>query len=237
MGTIRDDRTKNFFQEWTEQSAYVLGFWWADGNIHFSRNRNQSVSKKWAVYNTNRQILDDIAAAMGTEVTLQKKGTARTKPLWQIVLSSGELFDSCFRLTGTLRKSHVPLDVPDVPKAVFRHFVRGYFDGDGSIYWRTYRDRHGKTVRNLSTSFTAGRETGDFLERFRDAIRRHIPVGKKKIVGKTNRKLIFHQYDSMLLCEWMYRDASFAIGTKRSTWEEADKERLEASKKFFSNKI
>jgi len=124
-----------------------------------------------------------------------------------------------------------------VPDHLFHHFVRGYFDGDGSIHIKHYKTRHGKTIDALATSFTAGLETGLFLEELRDAIRKIIPVGYKKIAEGAGRKLIFNQYDSMLLCEWMYQDATIFMKRKKAVWDSCNKERLARSKKYFSNKV
>lgn len=234
MSILRDNRTRKFFQSWDENSAYVLGFWWADGGVHFSYKK-QSVSKKWAIYNTDEQIMLAIASLMRTNLTVTRRPNG--KHLWKIVLNSEELFDFCFELVGSVRKSYTPLNVPDIPDEFFHHFVRGYFDGDGSICFKTYKNRHGNQTSALTTSFTAGNGTGEFLQKLRDAIRRFIPVGQKQITGKQSKKLVFNQYDSMLLCEWMYQDATIFIDRKKAIWDSTDKQKLAGSKKYFSNKV
>jgi len=58
----------------------------------------------------------------------------------------------------------------------------------------------------------------------------------KSLLG-TGRRLIFNQYDSMLLCEWIYKDATIFMERKKAIWDSCDKERLARSKKWFSNKV
>jgi len=55
--------------------------------------------------------------------------------------------------------------------------------------------------------------------------------------SKGIRVIRFNQYDSMLLCDWMYEDATFYMKRKKDIWDGMDKERLKNSKKYFSNKV
>jgi len=41
----------------------------------------------------------------------------------------------------------------------------------------------------------------------------------------------------MLLCEWIYKDATIFMERKKAIWDSCDKERLARSKKWFSNKV
>lgn len=57
------------------------------------------------------------------------------------------------------RKSKI-IRMPNIPENLIRHFIRGYFDGDGSVcfYFATKAHKH----RTLTTSFTSGSQ--GFLE-------------------------------------------------------------------------
>jgi hypothetical protein len=41
----------------------------------------------------------------------------------------------------------------------------------------------------------------------------------------------------MLLCEWMYKDASIFMKRKKIIWDNFDKNKLINSRKYFSNKV
>jgi hypothetical protein len=41
----------------------------------------------------------------------------------------------------------------------------------------------------------------------------------------------------MLLCEWMYKDATIFMERKKKIWDDFDKEKLRNSIKYFSNKV
>jgi hypothetical protein len=226
---------RTIFDTWTEESAYLLGFWMADGSI---RLRNfKRTEKIFCIYNTDFEIMSRFCALLGTNMSSSRKKKS-TKPLYEIYAHSDKMFDFCYAITRSTSKSDKEVQIPEIPDHLFHHFIRGFFDGDGSICIKRYKTRHGKLVEALQTSFTAGKDTESFLEKLRDRIREFIPVGLKKIDhGKTGKKLIFNQYDSMLLCEWMYQDASWYIEHKKMTWGSTDKEKLRNSVKFFSNKV
>jgi len=221
------------FKRWTEQSAYIYGLWFADGSI-FLQKQNKKYYKRFDITNTDKQIMSKIAAIMNTKLYRYKR---KDKPNWLICycirLYSQELFDFCYKITGTNKSKH-NLNLPNIPRKVFKHFIRGYFDGDGSIHHVTYNNRHGKQTIELRTSFTAGIDTGNLLEKLRDAIRTYIPIGFRKVTGRKSHKIAFGQYDSALLCNWMYSNATIFMNRKKKIWDKSDKKRLLESKKFFT---
>ena len=144
-----------------EESAYVLGLWMADGSISFSTSRGgKRTQKSFSIYNTDEQLIRMIGRLFSKEPTKRWNGNPKHKPCFRIRVKSDRLFDTCYSVTGSTSKSNKPIPIPDVSDELFHHFVRGFFDGDGSIYFKTYKNRHGKTTTELGTSFTAGKDTG-----------------------------------------------------------------------------
>lgn len=230
---MRTNRTCcNLFESWTEYSAYILGFWWADGCIYLMRDnrRKQGYSKTFALCNTDAQIMHDLSHILDRAITRTHKPP--NLPEFRVKIFSEALFDYCYALTGTTQKSSVALALPPVPLAFLPHFVRGYFDGDGSIHWVTYKNRHGKATRELRTSFTAGKDTGDFLTQLSTKLHSIVGTSQKRINVGVAKKLVFGQYDSALLCDWMYRDATLLMQRKKVIWDAVDKARLLASKRY-----
>lgn len=227
-------KIQTIFDNWNEKSAYLFGFWWADGNIELHRSHN-NLLKCFCVYNTNLQIMNDLSLILGNKIYTRYK--KKYKPYHRIVIYSDKMFDFCYRYTHSITKSDKEIPFPKIPKKFFNHFIRGYFDGDGSINYKIYKNRHKKITKSLQTSFTAGKDTGNFLQHLKEQLRLFIPVGDKKVYKGTSYKLMFNQYDSMLLCQWMYKDATIYMKRKKDIWDTADKERLLKSTKYFSNKV
>lgn len=227
----------DLFISWNESSAYILGFWMADGCIMVRSNGNGRYYKVFRLDNTDLQIMKSISEIMRHNLMTIKPRKKHWKKSYAIYIYSSILFDFCYNITNSTAKSDKYIKIPNIPKQFQHHFIRGLFDGDGSIGIKSYKTRHGGLINALQSSFTAGKDTGKFLEDVRDMIRDHVPVGFKKICGKASKKLAFNQYDTMLLCDWMYKDATMYMKRKKDIFDSFDKNRLLRSQKFFSNKV
>lgn len=53
------------------------------------------------------------------------------KEIWKISITSNQLYNSLIKHGCIDRKSKI-IRIPDIDKNLIRHFIRGYFDGDGS---------------------------------------------------------------------------------------------------------
>ena len=177
---MKKNRTcHNLFDRWNEQSAYIIGFWIADGYITFARRPNRTY-KQFGFSNTDEQIITYLCKVFNCN--RHKLNTKKpNKKAYLVRVYSDKLFDFCYKLVGTTRKSIAEITLPSLPDEMFHHLIRGFFDGDGSIYWVKMKTRHGKLIKNLKTSFTAGLETGNFLNDLIRKIGEHVPIKKTNI--------------------------------------------------------
>jgi DNA-binding transcriptional regulator WhiA len=113
---------RNFFKKWTNEMAYVLGFIYADGSMSHQLDYF-SISQK------EKEILEKIKRLMQAEhVIIHHKH----QDLYTLYIGAGELVKDLVKLGVTPRKS-LTIKFPDMPEQCVSHFIRGYFDGDGSI--------------------------------------------------------------------------------------------------------
>ncbi|MGE7726814.1 LAGLIDADG family homing endonuclease [Bacillus cereus] len=136
---------EDFFNSWTEESAYILGYIWADGTLTEIKGRlHVSISSN------DRDILVKINNAMGSEHKItDHKGTS------SIGFSKPKMIERLIELGLIERKSKTiqfPIGIPD---ECLRHFIRGYFDGNGHF---TY-EKHSGEKRRLVSGFTTGSES------------------------------------------------------------------------------
>ena len=122
----------------TEEKAYILGFICADG--HIERDRlNITVSIK------DKDILEKIRKAIQSNHPI--KEVKRTNPynktdrriltLVELMIGSVELVKPLFNMGLTTNKTYTLNGdiLKYVPKYLMRDFLRGYFDGDGNIFF------------------------------------------------------------------------------------------------------
>lgn len=114
---------KDFFKTWSNDMAYVLGYWFADGNI------DHGDKYRFRISSNDLEILEKIRGVMDST---HKIGHRKNSKEHGFGVTCREIYEDVVNLGGTERKSLIA-KFPNVPDKYVRHFIRGYFDGDGGI--------------------------------------------------------------------------------------------------------
>ena len=115
-----------------ENKAYFLGLIYSDGCISKTTLRISLQDKDGYILN---RFLQDIESNSTIYDVKKRKDTHQNQKL--VVLSSKKIIHDLEKLGVTPKKSLI-LELPNkkqVPEKYFNHFIRGVFDGDGSIYF------------------------------------------------------------------------------------------------------
>lgn len=129
---------KSFFKFWTPQMAYVLGFIYADGNLSEGKKRNpnlrnSSASLRCSIEQKSPEILEKIKSLMGCDKRLYKIKNRPRGYIYRLDLNDEEIYEDLLRL-GLMPAKSLKLQFPEIPPDCVRHFIRGCWDGDGSVY-------------------------------------------------------------------------------------------------------
>lgn len=211
----------NFFVRWSPEMAYVLGFFAADGSM--LKNRRGAHFIEFQI--TDRDILVFIQKALGSNHTISVRNRdSKYSTAYRLQLGSKLLFEGLVRHGFTQAKSRT-LRMPSVPNKFLPDFIRGYFDGDGCVYFATLKFADRKKPRHvLQTIFTSG--SRDFLLELRKVLHHHGLMG-----GSVRRKtrgfdLLFSHKDSIALYSFMYNTisaADFFLARKHLIFQKAIK--------------
>ncbi len=197
---------ESFFEQWSPVMAYVLGFWFADGYMRKEK------SYRMVVVSNDAQILEAIRDAMGSTNPIVKSKRDRSS---SIVFHSKKIYEGLIRFGGMRRKSRF-IRFPAVPRECIRDFIRGYFDGDGSVFFVSYvRTKDKRRTLELRTNFTSG--SRKFLEDLMAVLHRELNFSIKEIGiynDGTSLKLGYGMKDSDALLRYMYYEG-FPIGLNR----------------------
>lgn len=121
-------------------------------------------------------------------------------------LICSRLMDDLARNFGIVPRKSLVIRPPELPHSLRRHFIRGYFDGDGSIGWHKYN-------KGIRLCFASGSEL--FLEWIRDAIREETGIASAMTIAKRKKSQtrVFELYgdDATRVLEWMYGDGGTAL--------------------------
>ena len=112
----------------TEEKAYILGFLYADG---YNSDKQVVISQ----LEQDVDILEKINKALNADNQIKRKlQSTNNKTVCQLCYSS---IDMCTDLTnlGCFRNKSLACTFPTfLDKSLIRHFIRGYFDGDGCVW-------------------------------------------------------------------------------------------------------
>ena len=134
--------TRQFFKSWSSEMAYVLGVIFTDGNLMPLRKRNanyNSRSSRFSVSQKEPELLEKLLALMECDAKLYRgKQVVTGNPIYQFHINDEGIYDDLLALGLTPKKS-LTMQFPEVPSSYVRHFIRGCWDGDGSVFFE--RDR------------------------------------------------------------------------------------------------
>ena len=193
------DLNHDFFKKWSSEMAYVLGFFAADGSM--IQNKRGGHFIEFTI--TDRIVLEQIQQVTNsTHRIAERAQRANHKTAYRLQIGSKKWFEDLSRL-GFMQNKSKRLPFPEIPTKYFGDFVRGYFDGDGCVYFShlKYADRK-KPRWVLLTLFTSG--CRPFLDSLWNALKIHGIHGgslKKKTRGF---ELVFSHSDSVALHRIMY---------------------------------
>ena len=142
---------RSFFSTITQESAYLLGVLEAEGSI----NKNKIV---FGISSKDSNWFYSIVSLTGSKATVRLQvsgGFASNYPGIYIDFCSKQWVEDLDKLG--FRKGHLP----KIPNKYLKHYMRGYFDGDGTICWD-------KDNRCYISSFYGHPET--LIEEIRDTI-------------------------------------------------------------------
>ncbi len=188
----------------------MLGFWFADGYMRKEK------SYRVLFTSADRQILLHIRRALSSSHPIKGRKDARSGSYaWTLSLCSKHLYTALQSLGGFRQKSRT-MRFPCVPFQYLPDFVRGYFDGDGSVFFVKYiRTKDKRPARELRTNFTSG--SRQFLEKLMQVLHNEINLPVKQLGiydSGSSFKLGYGIKDSDSLLRYMYY-ANFPIGLKR----------------------
>lgn len=107
----------------TEQEAYILGIWYADGWV----GEKQAGLRLHA---TDKKLLEALRDYFNPALNLYGEQTNS----WKLILSSTTLCQNFMALGCVQAKTHKPYGLPPLSKHLIPHFIRGFFDGDGTVF-------------------------------------------------------------------------------------------------------
>ena len=183
-----------FFNKWSIDLAYCLGFIASDGHVWKKRPYITI-----GIHTKDIAILEYIRDKISTESKIRV-----SKDKCQICIFSKNIHKKLTKL-GIDHNKTFNLKLPNMPNKYISHFIRGFFDGDGSI-WKTNFYCGGKDYYYANIVSAS--------QQILDDIHNYLGFGKVKKIKNKYYELKFCQTDCIKLFDIIYKDATFKLQRK-----------------------
>ena len=181
----------------TEEKAYWLGFIYADGYIGKTGRTLEiglKASDKKHLHKITKVICPDLSV---THRKINKHSACR------VIMSSKDLVTNLIK-HGCVNAKSMIITFPNIPKDLTRHFLRGYFDGDGCISGQLISFHSGSLV---------------FLETIQKLLKENIEGYSEVTIHKDKRSnsRVLQKGTinvSLPILKWLYADSSVYLDRK-----------------------
>ena len=200
----------------TEEKAYWLGFLMADGYNHETKC---CVALRLSAI--DREILEKYKKFLETNVpiytfTRVTPVTKLTKQYCEVNVCSPYFSEQLSKI-GCIQGKTYTLEFPDIPKYLYSHFIRGYFDGDGCLSVKNRLDRRKKSGKSMIYQFTiVGRES--VLLKIQDILVNNVGVTKNSLEKRKLSPVVVIHYKGKnvvsKLMNYLYNNATIYLQRK-----------------------
>jgi len=209
-----------------EWKSYFLGFMYADGNMQKYEVVLQLSEKDKEILDVFNKIIFDSKRPLGYHKGRYGMAFGRriyTKPSYRFRIINKKIAQD-LRLFGLKPRKSLTLEMPNqeqVPGELMRHFIRGYFDGDGSV---TIKPRNNRTHLRHAFSINSSRmfcaQLKDFFLQTQD-IKCYISRDRRKKIDK----LVTTSKEQMLkLYNYFYSNATIFLKRKKNIFQNVTKD-------------
>ena len=196
----------------TPNKAYILGLIFADG-CNFPPKGTVFIS----LQESDKELLEKIRVEMDNEKELETIDYSKRHDngysynnMCTLKMYSKHMCETLENL-GAVRNKSLVLEFPDIPKELYSHFVRGYYDGDGSVY-RHIKNENNKKIKLTITS------TQKFCNKLKEIIESELGiycgVYDASCHNGITRVASLSGTSAVKLMDWMYQDADIYLQRK-----------------------
>ena len=201
-------RESNTYSAWSPEFAYVIGLIASDGNLSSSGRHINITSKDLEIIEMAKKIL-----RLKNKIGRKARGYSKEKKYFVLQFGDMNFYEFLISIGLTPKKSKT-IKVVAVPDEFFRDFLRGCFDGDGSLgtFWHPESQFPQVRLRIASASPA-------FLIWILGVVKRLFMIKGGHIYTLKNKSvqmLSFGKADSIRILQLMYYEKSLpALSRKR----------------------
>jgi intein-encoded DNA endonuclease-like protein len=191
----------NYFNDInSEEKAYWLGFLFADGY-----NEEEAYKVRIELKESDSTHLEKLKLSLNSKHPIKWRNAK--KSCW-LSIADKKMSQDLVKL-GMIQNKSLSLEFPKINKELTSHLIRGYFDGDGSLY------RIGKNSKGISILGNLS-----FLNVICDILKSQSIIGKIRKSGKIHRFEIHKIKDVNLFLDYIYSNSTIYLDRKYNKMRE-----------------
>ena len=201
----------------TEEKAYWLGFMFADGYIVDYSNKHGEDKFGITLHSKDKETLKQFKKSLRSTNPITDV-SSNGRQLHRILMSSQKTVDDLISHGCVKQKSLILKPPIGVPKKLTHHFIRGFFDGDGSIFWnKSEFEKHNTWFTpSFNICITSTKEMIEWIIN---------QVGVGKISKEERRAKTWYYRQSgndkvKQFCDYIYKDATIFMERKYQLYQE-----------------
>lgn len=198
----------NFMEAENEFKYYMLGLIYADGCISKQQNKLERLTLELKDKEFIENIKPLISPHRKLYITRGKKETH--SDTYKIICTNVEALNELKRLGVMSRKSKI-IQMPLLTDKQFRHFVRGFFDGDGSIFLNHVNNH---TYKHLSFTIASKEFALELQYKLKQLGFSFTLVNDSRETSCAIYVKLYKQKEITKFAEWMYKDSEWYIQRK-----------------------
>ena len=194
-----------------QEKAYWLGFFAADGYNHTNKG-----CIEFRLHKQDKEIIEKFKSCIGANnpIGLYKQTYCN------LALYSQHLCDKLSEYGLTQAKTYT-LQIPELDNELMRHFIRGYYDGDGCFSVIKRRDRKNPNSKIYQFNIT-GMENP--LRKIQEHLIKNVGVVDNGLKHRKSTIAVTIHYNGRNVCkrilDYLYQDAAIYLQRKYNKYTE-----------------
>lgn len=188
----------------TEEKAYMLGLLMADGYVICPKGKGVVIGI--SLQSQDRYILETMKTLIGVETKI-----VDTKRNESVLSVRSEKIANDLSKYGIVPRKTFTVSIPEqIPPKLERHFIRGLFDGDGTVFINKYEQ--------LKFGFYGNKKT---IEQVHAYLHNEINLPLNKITHKPTVSAIYYGRKENVLdfYNFLYKDSNIYLTRKKEKFE------------------
>lgn len=197
----------------SHNGAWLLGFIAADGYLPITKGAKNRIIISLA--EKDKEVLERIAKEIKYDGEIKRYLSADQEHYFVSLAFTSKKIRQQIESYGIINSKTFKLEhLPNIPKEYMIDFIRGFFDGDGSIYRRT-----DSLTNPLRISITCA--SYNFLEEIAIFLEQNLKVAHKNLNKDHNNYCISYGHkDSKKICDAFYNNDFISLKRKKDKYYE-----------------